>query len=970
MKAIRLAMLVMGSLLSALCSAEQTATLTSIADTGIRDTSNPFGSDPYMYIYGASNTYHMGYVRFDLRPLDIHTVVNAQLVMTVSGGAPRNDNLTTGRFAAYGLNHVPGNTPQDWNEAALNKSNTGLEVNWANGGGTMDFSRVTNLDANDGAGTTESIAGGTYHTGTTMTLTGQPLVNFLQSRVDDNGLATFIIRQRDGGGRGYGLATKENPEQSYRPALQITYVPADSPRATDPWPKDGDTITGQTLSRLSWKGWGADRYEVWFGPGQANETNYPSLLTRIAVIDNPTQNVSASIPEAMLPLAAPQTYTWVVQAYASDALVSTAVWRFSVSERGRLMENLGRGVVATRSASNQAFISWRLLGTDPEEIAFNLYRQVGSGNPVRVNTTPLTGGTNYQDNGIAFTQPIAYFVRPVINGQELAASGAFTLAANIPVQPCVVVPLSGGDTDPIHFVWVGDLTGDGEYDFVVDRLNWQGRPQKLEAFTRDGTRLWVVNLGPNSTDTYNIEPGSATIDVGHWDGVTVYDLDCDGKAEVVVRTANGVTFGDGGTLVHPNNNVQFISVLDGMTGAERARIQIPTDYIADGPMAAQMGIGYLNGRTPSIIASLKNRIGSGAFNMMICAWDFDGQSLAQKWKWKRGSGNYHDGHNIRIVDVTGDGQDEIGHIGFMLKGDGTVLYNLADTGGVVHGDRWHIGKFDPARPGLQGYGVQQDNPSGLLEYYYDAATGEMLWQRIGTPADLGRGDVGDVDPRTPGFECWAFNGVWNLPTRTQLAAASPWPVLRLWWDGDDLSESFNDGKIEKWIYSSSSVARLVTTWNYEGATRSDRGAPMFYGDIFGDWREETVQTNPNYTKLVIFTTNIPTARRLYTLPHNPAYRNSMTVKGYMQSHHLDYYLGHGMETPPRPKIEPAGVWWNPADITRSGQIDLNDFTILASQWLGAERSLSADIAPFGGDGQVNLPDLLLMADNWLIAEEQ
>ncbi|HDS85606.1 MAG TPA: hypothetical protein ENN97_10490, partial [Phycisphaerales bacterium] len=671
MKTIGSAMLVMGSLLSVLCSAEQTATLTSVADTGLRDASNTYGSDPYMYIYGASNVYHMGYVRFDLRSLDIHTVVNAQLVMTVSGGAPRNDNLTTGRFAAYGLDNAAGNTPQDWNEAVLNKGNTGLEVNWADGGGTMDFSRIINLDANDGAGTTESIAGGTYHTGTTMTLTGQPLVDFLQSRVDDNGLATFIIRQRDGGGRGYGLATRENPEHSYRPALQITYVPANSPRATDPWPKDGDTITGQMLSRLSWKGWGIDRYDVWFGPGDADETTYQSLLTKIAVIDNPDRDVSAFIPQQMLPLAAPQHYTWVVEGYESDELHSAAIWQFSVSERGRIMENLGRGVVATCSASNQAFISWRLLGTDPEDIAFNLYRKVGDGNPIRVNSTPLTGGTNYQDTGISFTQPISYFVRPVISGQELEASGAFTLAANTPVQPCVVVPLSGGDTDQIHFVWVGDLTGDGEYDFVVDRLNWQGCPQKLEAFTRDGTRLWVVNLGPNSTDTYNIEPGSATIDVGHWDGVTVYDLDCDGKAEVVIRTANGVTFGDGSTLVHSNNNVQFISVLDGMTGAERARIQIPTDYIADGPMAAQMGIGYLNGRTPSIIASMKNRIGSGAFNMMICAWDFDGQSLTQKWKWNRDSGNYHDGHNIRIVDVTGDGRDEIGHIGFMLKGDGT-----------------------------------------------------------------------------------------------------------------------------------------------------------------------------------------------------------------------------------------------------------------------------------------------------------
>jgi hypothetical protein len=96
----------------------------------------------------------------------------------------------------------------------------------------------------------------------------------------------------------------------------------------------------------------------------------------------------------------------------------------------------------------------------------------------------------------------------------------------------------------------------------------------------------------------------------------------------------------------------------------------------------------------------------------------------------------------------------------------------------------------------------------------------------------------------------------------------------------------------------------------------------------------------------------------------------MTVRGYYQSHMVDFYLGDGMETPPRPKIELAGVWWNPADIIRNGRVDLDDFAVLAAQWLGVPAAPSADIAPPGGDGQVNLPDLLLMADNWLFAEEQ
>ena len=101
--------------------------------------------------------------------------------------------------------------------------------------------------------------------------------------------------------------------------------------------------------------------------------------------------------------------------------------------------------------------------------------------------------------------------------------------------------------------------------------------------------------------------------------------------------------------------------------------------------------------------------------------------------------------------------------------------------------------------------------------------------------------------------------------------------------------------------TSGSVPRLVSTWNY-GAVTAAQSGPTFSGDILGDWREEVVYTNASFNELIIFTTNVPSSNRLYTLAHNPAYRNAMTLKGYMQSHHVDYFLGAGMTTPPRPAI--------------------------------------------------------------------
>jgi len=46
------------------------------------------------------------------------------------------------------------------------------------------------------------------------------------------------------------------------------------------------------------------------------------------------------------------------------------------------MENLNRGVVALRSSSTQVYLSWRLLGLDPDSTAFHVYRSIGGAAPI------------------------------------------------------------------------------------------------------------------------------------------------------------------------------------------------------------------------------------------------------------------------------------------------------------------------------------------------------------------------------------------------------------------------------------------------------------------------------------------------------------------------------------------------------------------------------------------------------------
>ena len=570
----------------------------------------------------------------------------------------------------------------------------------------------------------------------------------------------------------------------------------------------------------------------------------------------------------------------------------------------RLMEYLDRGVSAV-STGDAVFVSWRSLADDEAGTAFNVYRTT-DGKTVKVNDTPLTDGTNFTDKSADLSKANTYAVKAVVNGKEYATDGNDTLSANSAAQVRTLDIKAGGK---IHFVWVGDFDGDGAYDYLVDRN--ADEHQKLEAYRSNGDYMWTIDLGYNSENKNNISPGPSAIDVGMWDGATVYDMDCDGYADVCLRIADGVTFGDGTKYQNSNTTAQEIAVIDGRTGTLKASAPVPQDYIAQGAMPCMMEIGYLDGVHPSVVCWMKNRNADKTFNTVTAAYGYESGTFKMHWRYLNEKlfperteykNGYAEAHQIRVADIDYDGKDEVLHMGYCLNGDGTLRYHIDE---IVHGDRWFVGSFENAnnQKMMMGYGVQQNNIYGLLEYYYNASTGEMLWTNYaeeGT-ADVGRGNIGDIDPRYDGFECWSFQGLYNH-SGERIGDSAMYPSIRLWWDGDLLAESYNDGKIEKWNWQNSTTDRVATTWKLTDCVGSDRGAPMFYADIMGDWREEVIMTSSDYSKLVILCPTAETDIRLYCLAQNPCYRNCMTAKGYFQSHMLDYYLGTDMEMPTAPNI--------------------------------------------------------------------
>jgi Rhamnogalacturonan I lyases beta-sheet domain len=107
----------------------------------------------------------------------------------------------------------------------------------------------------------------------------------------------------------------------------------------------------------------------------------------------------------------------------------------------RFMEKLGRGVVAIHQNDGNVFLSWRMLGTDPDDVRFNVYRTVDTNAPAKLNNQPLAGPTHFVDKSPQLQQACAYFVRPVIGGAEQEASAPFKLPAGSAAQPYLSVPL-------------------------------------------------------------------------------------------------------------------------------------------------------------------------------------------------------------------------------------------------------------------------------------------------------------------------------------------------------------------------------------------------------------------------------------------------------------------------------------------------------------------------------------------------
>ncbi|MBC8053422.1 MAG: rhamnogalacturonan lyase [Sphingobacteriaceae bacterium] len=601
---------------------------------------------------------------------------------------------------------------------------------------------------------------------------------------------------------------------------------------------------------------------------------------------------------------------------------------FSATAQKRQMEYLNRGTIAINQGGGKVYLGWRMLGTDPEGISFNIYRSTGIGKAVKLNASPVTTSTNYIDEGVDSTKSNTYFVKVVSKGKEIETAETFVLPPNSPVRQYLSIPLKNLPGYTPNDVSVGDLDGDGQYEIILHQTargidtpspGISGIPV-FQAYKLDGTLLWQISLGRN------IREGA------HYTQFIVIDMDGDGISEFACKTADGTIDGKGKVIgdstkdwrnlrVQPRNTLygkildgpEYFTVFSGKTGEALATTNyIPNRYPLNGWNGHGgngggdstgnrvdrfvAGVAYLDGKLPSVLMC------RGYYGRtVIAAWDYRNGKLSSRWIFDSKDGeNPYSGqgnHGLSIADVDNDGKDEIIYGSMVVDDNGKGLF----TTGLRHGDALHVSDFDLTRPGLEVFGVHEieEGTKGAGAALYDAKTGEILWSGH-DDEDVGRGVAANIDPENPGAEMWfsGSNGLLNL--KGEVIGPQPSSVNFLaWWDADLTRELLNGNSIDKY-----KVGRIFTATGCS-SNNGTKSTPALSADILGDWREEVIFRTTDNKELRIFSTTIPTTHKMPTLMHDPQYRMAVAWQNvaYNQPPHPSFYLGDDMKKLPRPNIE-------------------------------------------------------------------
>ena len=546
----------------------------------------------------------------------------------------------------------------------------------------------------------------------------------------------------------------------------------------------------------------------------------------------------------------------------------------------RAEERIGRGVVALPTA-NGVYVSWRLLRDDPADIAFDVYRTTTEEEtPVKVNPGPIRRTTDFVDTTVPESALPFYTVSPAAGTVPGAMAGTAQTVPRVEGTPYVGVSLQDAETT-FQKVGIADLNGDGRYDYLIKQPSanidpwskyWYASPEsyKIEAYLDDGTFLWRRDLG------WAIERG---IWYSPW---LAFDLTGDGKAEVAAKIGEGDPRDDDGKVT---SGPEWLSVWDGMTGREIARVPWPDrESFSSYNLASrnQIAVAYLDGKTPCLLAlrGTYRRMKVDAYQLvkgkLEPLWSYDNEEYGGRF---RGQG----AHFTICADVDADGRDEVILGSAVLDDNGVPLWST----GKGHPDHAYLGDIDPTRPGWEiYYGMETRQRRGGM-YLADAASGELLWELGESTRHVhAKGICADLDPTSPGLECYAADADGHKLTDNRWMFAA---------DGTPLTCPTTYGFGQTAVYWDADLQKEIVRgklFDHDGGVLDGQveGSVRLLADVLGDWREEIITSVAG--ELRIYATTIPATDRRVCLMQDRVHRMdvAMNPMGYSQVPMLSYCL--------------------------------------------------------------------------------
>ncbi|MDO5398620.1 MAG: rhamnogalacturonan lyase [bacterium] len=614
----------------------------------------------------------------------------------------------------------------------------------------------------------------------------------------------------------------------------------------------------------------------------------------------------------------------IISLLLSAILFSMTFPVFAVGdEAAREVEYLSRGGYGV-AVDGGIYLSWRLLGTEPIEQTFDIYRN----NELIVSDID---NLNYTDtNG---TPEDIYKIVPH-NGEALENDEFKPFSK---AYKDILIDRPDGSTTPagenytyaVGGVSAADVDHDGEYEFIIQ---WDPNNAKdnetsgytgnvyLDCYKQDGTKLWRIDMG------INIRAGA------HYTQFIVYDFDGNGKAEMAVRTApgskdsagayvsekgapiegeellwtdshTGEVFTDesdlrgsaGGTEGKITKGPDWLTMFNGETGEamqtvnyypQRGNTSDWGDSYANRSERFLAGVAYLDGTHPSLIVS------RGYYQRAaMAAYNWDGKNFSLCWTrndTERNESLYGNGnHQISVCDADNDGKDEIVFGSTVVDDDGSIL-NSTDHG---HGDALHVSDFD--NDGEQEIFQVHEEAIGYRQYGGELrkAKDAAILAAVGADGDVGRGLMANFDDNIGNSEFFisADNNIYDMSGSAIGTKPNINPSFLVWWDGDLSRELLNRTSIIKYDIDSSKQ----TSHNFSQVISINKDAPALSADLFGDWREEVCYATEDNSTLRIFMTTEPTEYKIPTLMHDTQYRTAVAWQnvGYHQPPHTKYFVG-------------------------------------------------------------------------------